>query len=123
MPRVIMLIDVSDEKISELWSNFEKMVEDDSIQSFFSLCQDGQSLSHELPSFMIQEQNIADILEILESNFVDPNKPYSENYKTGEEHMSLEYQEEQRQAWYDHTYGPDLEDYLDNDRFEDDEGD
>ena len=123
MPRLIMLIDVSDEKISELWSKFEKMIEDESIDSFFSLCQDGQTLSHELPSFMIHERGIADILGILENNFVDPKNPCSENYKTGEDHMSLEYQEEQRQAWYEHTYGTDFEDYLENDRFDDDEGD
>lgn len=107
MARIIMMVEIADKDTSELWSKFEQMTEDGFVEGFFSLCQDGQSLSHELPSFMIHEKGLADILGILENNFVDPRKPSSENYKTGEEHLSLEHQEDQRQAWYDHTYGPD----------------
>ena len=113
--RIIMMVEVSDNRTSELWSMFEKMTDEGSVDGFFSLCQDGQSLSHELPSFMIHEKGVADILGVLERNFVSSDNSSSEKYKTGEEHLNLEHLEEQRQAWYDHTYGPDFpyDDYED----------
>jgi hypothetical protein len=38
--------------------------------------------------------------------------------KTGEEHLSLAYQEEARQAWYDNTYGPDGDEFDDQDDYD-----
>jgi hypothetical protein len=44
--------------------------------------------------------------------------------KTGEEHLSLANQEEARQAWYDNSYGPDGDEFDDQDDYDprEDEG-
>lgn len=117
MPRIVMLIEVPQEKTDGFYGEFERMVESDLIDGFFSLCEDGHSLSHELPNYMDHERSLADKIAIAEEYFLAMNNQFSEN--TGEEHLSLSHIEEQKQAWNDHCYGSfDPDDMHRDDAFE-----
>lgn len=116
MPRIVMLIEVQENNIESFFGEFEKMVEADFIDGFFSLCQDGESLSGELPNYMDHERLVADSVASMEKDFILLNDQSSE--KTGEEYLSLSHIEEKRQAWHDHNYGPDIDDMTPENDFE-----
>ena len=121
MPRIVMLVEVPQEEIESFYGEFEKMVESEKIDGFFSLCEDGCSMSNELPNYMDHERCLADNISILEEDFIALNGKKTE--KTGEEHLSLSNIEEQKQAWNDHCYGSfDPDDMYQDDAFEN-EGD
>jgi len=114
--RIIMMVEVADSEIKSFWSQFEEMVEDSTVDGFFSLCQNGNSLAHELPAHMSHEKSLAQAISAMEEDFLCDSDEPIRNEKTGEEHLSLEHQEEARQAWWDHTYGPDIDE---TDRYDD----
>ena len=59
--RVIMLIEVADEKALEIVTNhLEEGVEAARIDGFFTLCKDGESMAYDLPSYMKREKNLCD---------------------------------------------------------------
>lgn len=119
MPRIILIIDIPTENKTMLYSKFEEMVEDCSLHSFFSLVDNGESCSEELPEYMRHEKVMADMISILEENFIGEQKPVPQHDE--EKHLSLAYQEDQAQAWHDHIYGSeDNEDF--NDGFDSDFG-
>lgn len=70
MPRIVMLIEVAQEKIDGFYGEFERMVESDLVNGFFSLCEDGHSLGHELPNYMDHERSLADKIAIAEEDFL-----------------------------------------------------
>lgn len=121
MPRIVMLVEVPQEKIESFYGEFEEMVESEKIDGFFSLCEDGCSMSAELPNYMDHEKRLADNISILEEDFIALSGKNTE--KTGEEHLSLSNIEEQKQSWNDHYYGSfDPDDMYRDDAFEN-EGD
>lgn len=59
--RVIMLIEVPDLKsMVTVYSHLQAGVEADRIDGYFTLCVDGESMSHGLPPYMAREKNLSD---------------------------------------------------------------
>lgn len=59
--RVVMLIEVPDLKsMDTIYAHLEAGVEADRVDGFFTLCVDGESMSHDLPSYMAREKNLSD---------------------------------------------------------------
>lgn len=59
--RVIMLIDVADDKaMATVYSHLEDGVTAGRIDGYFTLCKDGKSMAYGLPSFMAREKNLCD---------------------------------------------------------------
>jgi len=116
--RIIMMVEISDGETESFWSQFEKMVEDSKVEGFFSLCQNGNSLAHELPPHMSHEKSLAQAISAMEQDFLCDSNEHVRTERTGEEHLSLAYQEEARQAWYENTYGPDGGEFDDRDDYD-----
>jgi hypothetical protein len=61
--RVIMLIEVADADALTKVENFlDQGVEADRIHGYFALCKDGQSMSADLPDYMVEEKNLSDCI-------------------------------------------------------------
>ena len=59
--RVVMLIEVPDlHALAKITNHLEAGVEADRVDGFFTLCVDGESMSHDLPSYMRREKNLSD---------------------------------------------------------------
>ena len=71
MPRIVMLVEVSEDRIDSFYSNLERSVENDQIEGFFELVIDGESMGSELPYFLRHEAVLSDVVARLERDFID----------------------------------------------------
>lgn len=59
--RVIMLIEVPDSKAMDtVYAHLHEGADLGRIDGYFTLCVDGESKSHKMPSFMAREKNLSD---------------------------------------------------------------
>lgn len=83
--RVIMLIEVADENgFDNVLTDLQRQVEMGSVDGYFTLCKDGQSMSRNLPHLMRGEKNLSDFIAPMERIITGDRDP-----ATGTEYGTL----------------------------------